>query len=94
MAPVVIEELDDDLTPEQHLDHLLRFHEDDPKKLLSTVFAHIKKRSSFFDDPNVSKILARLLQAVKGPATKLSPSPAVTPAGNVRRLSNVVDFDS
>lgn len=73
MPPVVIEELDDDLTPEQHLNHLLRFHEDEPKKLLATVFKHLKQKTSFFDDPNVSKVLARLLRDVKGPDSKATP---------------------
>ena len=78
MPPVIIEELDDDLTPEQHLDHLLRFHDGDAKKLLSATFSHLKRKTSFFDDPDASKVLARLLRDTKGAAAK--PAQPATPA--------------
>lgn len=78
MPPVIIEELDDDLTPEQHFDALLRFHGDDAKQLLAATFSYVKSRSPFFDDPDASKVLARLLRDVKGPAVK--PTPAKAPS--------------
>ena len=84
MPPVVIEELDDELTPDQHLDHLLRFYEDDAKKLLGVTFAYLKRRTSFFDDPDASKVLARLLRDTKGPAAKpIRPSTPAQPSLNV-----------
>ena len=84
MPPVVIEELDDDLSPAQHFDHLLRFHEDNAKKLLAATFAFLKQKTSFFDDPDASKVLARLLRDVKGPVTKpIQQPPPSQPSINV-----------
>ena len=81
MPPVIIEELDDDLTPQQHLDHLLRFHDGDARKLLATTFSHLKSKTSFFDDPDASKVLARLLRDTKGAAAK--PAQPATPAQSI-----------
>lgn len=90
MPPVTIEELDDDLTPEQHLDHLLRFHEGDAKKLLATTFKHLKHKTSFFDDPDASKVLARLLRDTKGTAAK--PAQPATPAQSFLNVCPLESF--
>ena len=91
MPPVIIEELDDDLTPEQHLDHLLRFHEGDAKKLLATTFAHLKRTTSFFEDPEASKVLARLLRNTKGPAAKAAqPSTPAQSSPNVSLAKSII----
>ena len=93
MSKVVIEELDDDLTPEQHFDHLLRFHEENAKKLLTATFAYLKRKTNFFDDPEASKVLARLLRDVNGPAAKPK-AVSAAPSSKTVRVSYLVSHAS
>jgi len=88
MPPVEIEELEDNYqSPEQHLEHLLQAHQGDAKKLLAFTFGYLNRNTAFFQDPEASKVLARLLRDVKGApkastpapvAQKLSPTPPPT----------------
>lgn len=67
----LIEEIDEILesyTAEQLFRELLQRHDHNPKKFLAATFAFLKQGSAFFDDPEASKVLARLLRDTKGPA--------------------------
>ena len=72
MAGCVIEELDPASDPTQYDDQLERIlidHQGDGKKFLASVFDFLDRKSRFFNDPNVSKTLARLLRDVKQRST-------------------------
>lgn len=84
----IITEIDaDEALIDQKLDQLLDAHDGDPKKLLATTFRFLSGRTRFFDDPEVSKVLARLLRDTKKPAgvsEKPNSNPtAVKPAQNI-----------
>ena len=68
----IIEELDETLdtySDDQLLAELLK-RSSDSKAFLAAAFAHLKKETKFFDSPDASKVLARLLRDVNGPAIK------------------------
>ena len=66
----IIEEIDETLesyTSDQLFKELLQRHGDSPKQFLAAAFVFLKQKSGFFDDPEASKVLARLLRDTKGP---------------------------
>ena len=94
-AHTVITEIEEDESTsklDDQLDRLLSAHNDDAKKYLATVFDHLNRRTSFFEDPEASKVLARLLRDVKGPAAKKpaqSAEVAKAPVQPVASIHNV-----
>jgi hypothetical protein len=77
MASCVIEEIDPSSDPTRHDDAFERIlidHQRDPKEFLATCFDFLSRKTRFFNDPAVSKTLARLLRDIKQgskPATSL-----------------------
>jgi hypothetical protein len=66
MSSCVIEEIDPASDPTRYDDQLERIlidHQGDGKKFLASVFDFLDRKSRFFNDPNVSKTLARLLSS-------------------------------
>jgi hypothetical protein len=77
MASCVNEEIDPATDPsrfDSQLDSIfLDAHDRNGKQFLATVFDYLDRKSRFFQDPEVSKTLARLLRDVKQrgkPSTK------------------------
>lgn len=79
MSSCVIEEIDPASDPTRYDDQLERIlidHQGDGKKFLASVFDFLDRKSRFFNDPNVSKTLARLLRDVKQRSTPAQPPKA------------------
>ena len=93
-AHTVITELEDDEPAsklDDQLDQLLSAHNDDAKKFLATIFNHLNRRTSFFKDPEASKVLARLLRDVKGPAAKIPAQSAPVAKAPVQSVTSTRD---
>ena len=79
MAGCVIEEIDPASDPTRYDDQLERIlidHRGDGKAFLASVFNFLDRKSRFFNDPTVSKTLARLLRDVKQRSTPADPPKA------------------
>lgn len=92
MASAIIEEIEEGAS-DQRLQQLLDEHGREPKRFLETVFRFLAQRTVFFDDPDASKVLARLLRDVKkaSGAAKPAPKPAASaqPAASTPPPSSV-----
>lgn len=66
----LITELDESDPIDQLLDQLFKAHKGDAKRLIARTFRFLEQRTSFFEDPDTSKVLARLLRDVQKPAIK------------------------
>ena len=90
----VIEEIDEVLesqTPEQLFAELLKRNDADVKAFLASTFAYLKQHSKFFDNPEASKVLARLLRDVNTPKPSKPPSSTVHSSnGSVREVAHSI----
>ena len=69
----IIEEITDEdgaTSFDGSLQEILKASGNDGKQMLASVFAFLKQNTSFFEDPEASKVLARLLRDVKKLPTK------------------------
>ena len=86
----IIEEIDEALesqTSEQLFAELLKRNDSDVKAFLASTFAYLKQHSKFFDNPEASKVLARLLRDVNAPKPSKPPSSTVHSSnGSVREV--------
>ena len=94
-----IEEIDVDEVPKirSPFQHIFEEHQQKPYKFLASAFEFLSQETSFFEQPDASKLLARLLRdtkAKKAPTKPVAATPSAANGSLATSVSLLVDGTS